>query len=210
MCDFVGSPPADHWTFWMSNPEDITRILQDWGRGRADAEERLFLAVYDELRRVARKYLRRESPDQTLQPTELVHEAYMRLVDQTRVTWQNRAHFFGIAAQQMRRILVDRARARKADKRGGDISLLAFDEAHVAPRGQRPVDLLALDEALERLAKMDERKARVVEMRFFAGLREEEIAECLNVSTKTVERDWQMAKLWLYRELASPGAGEPG
>jgi RNA polymerase sigma factor (TIGR02999 family) len=190
----------------MSNPEDITRILQDWGEGRADAQERLFLAVYDELRRVARNYLRRESHDQTLQPTELVHEAYMRLVDQTRVTWQNRAHFFGIAAQQMRRILVDRARARKADKRGGDISLLAFDESHAAPQGQ--VDLLALDGALERLAKVDERKARVVEMRFFAGLKEEEIAECLHVSTKTVERDWQMAKLWLYRELAPSGVGE--
>jgi RNA polymerase sigma factor (TIGR02999 family) len=192
----------------MNNPEDITRTLQDWGEGRAGAQERLFLAVYDELRRVARKYLRRESLDQTLQPTELVHEAYMRLVDQTRVTWQNRAHFFGIAAQQMRRILVDRARARKADKRGGDISLLAFDESHAAPQGQAQVDLLALDEALERLAKVDERKARVVEMRFFAGLNEEEIAECLNVSTKTVERDWQMAKLWLYRELAPSGVGE--
>ncbi|MDT7543083.1 MAG: hypothetical protein QOE33_2987 [Acidobacteriota bacterium] len=192
----------------MNNPEDITRILQDWGEGRSGAQERLFLAVYDELRRVARKCLRRESPDQNLQPTELVHEAYMRLVDQTRVTWQNRAHFFGIAAQQMRRILVDRARARKADKRGGDISLLAFDESHAAPQGQAQVDLLALDEALERLAKVDERKARVVEMRFFAGLKEEEIAECLNVSTKTVERDWQMAKLWLYRELVPSGVGE--
>jgi RNA polymerase sigma factor (TIGR02999 family) len=192
----------------MNNPEDITRTLQDWGEGRAGAQERLFLAVYDELRRVARKCLRREGPDQNLQPTELVHEAYMRLVDQTRVTWQNRAHFFGIAAQQMRRILVDRARARKADKRGGDVSLLAFDESHAAPQGQAQVDLLALDEALERLAKVDERKARVVEMRFFAGLNEEEIAECLNVSTKTVERDWQMAKLWLYRELAPSGVGE--
>jgi RNA polymerase sigma factor (TIGR02999 family) len=193
----------------MSNPEDITRILQDWGKGRDGAQERLFLAVYDELRRVARQYLRRESADQTLQPTELVHEAYMRLVDQTRVTWQNRAHFFGIAAQQMRRILVDRARARKAGKRGGDVSLLIFDDSHAAPQGQPTVDLLALDEALERLAQVDERKARVVEMRFFAGLKEEEIAECLNVSTKTVERDWQMAKLWLYSELASPSASNP-
>ncbi|MBA3713841.1 MAG: sigma-70 family RNA polymerase sigma factor [Pyrinomonadaceae bacterium] len=188
------------------NLEDVTCILQEWGAGNRDAHERLMPLVYGELRRLARQYLYKERSGHTLQPTALVHEAYLRLIDQTRVTWQNRAHFYGVAAQLMRRILVDHARAHTAEKRGGDMTRFTLDEAQLHPQQQKSVDLLALDEALQRLAKIDERKSRVVEMRFFGGLKEDEIAVCLNVSTKTVMREWKIAKLWLYRELTTTGA----
>lgn len=190
------------------NLEDVTHILQEWSAGTNNAHERLLPLVYAELRRLARHYLRKERSGHTLQPTALVHEAYLKLIDQTRVSWQNRAHFYGVAAQLMRRILVDHARAAAAEKRGGDATRFTLDEARLQLRQQKSVDLIALDEVLQRLAQIDARKSRVVEMRFFGGLREDEIAECLGVSTKTVTRDWQMAKLWLYSELAATDTDE--
>lgn len=181
---------------------EVTQILHDWSGGDRQAPERLMPIVYDELRRLARSFLAKERGAHTLQPTALVHEAYLRLVDQTRVNWQNRAHFYGIASSMMRRVLIDHARAHAADKRGGDAIRLSLDDVQV-PLEQRAASLLALDEALERLSQMDERKGRIVELRFFGGLSEEEIAEVLGISTRTVLRDWKTARLWLYRELAS-------
>lgn len=184
---------------------EVTQILHDWSGGDKKAPERLMPLVYDELRRLARTFLAKERGAHTLQPTALVHEAYLRLVDQTRVNWQNRAHFYGIAASMMRRVLIDHARAHATDKRGGDAVRLSLDDVQV-PLEQRAASLLALDEALEKLSEMDERKGRIVELRFFGGLSDEEIAEVLGVSTRTVLRDWKTARLWLYRELAPPGA----
>lgn len=182
----------------------VTRLLQQWSNGDPQALEDLIPLVYDELRQVARQYLRRERPGHTLQPTALVHEAYLKLVDQRRIRWQNRAHFFAVAAQLIRRILVDHARARGASKRGGGLRQLTI-EADVAPaerRGQAgELDVLALDGALSRLAELDPRQAHVVELRFFGGLDVEETAEVLGVSSPTVKRDWRTAKAWLYREL---------
>jgi RNA polymerase sigma-70 factor (ECF subfamily) len=183
----------------MSSP-DVTQILQEVSGGDKDAPARLMPLVYDELRRLADYYLRQERPDHTLQPTALVHEAYLKLVDQTRVDWQNRAHFFGVAAQLMRRILVDHARRHRASKRGGLQQKMALDEA-VDYSQPRDVDLLALDEALNALAKLDERQSRIVELRFFGGLTIEETAEALGVSPATVKVDWSMAKAWLRREI---------
>ena len=180
---------------------EVTRILHDWSGGDKKAPERLMPLVYDELRRLARIFLAKERGAHTLQPTALVHEAYLRLVDQTRVNWQNRAHFYGIAASMMRRVLIDHARAHATEKRGGAMIRLSIDDVQI-PLEQRAAGLLALDEALERLAQMDERKCKVVEMRFFAGLSDEEIAEVLGVTTRTVLRDWKTARLWLYRELS--------
>ena len=180
---------------------DVTRILHDWTDGDQNAPERLMPFVYDELRRLARSFLARERGAHTLQPTALVHEAYVRLVDQRSVSWQNRAHFYGLAASMMRRILIDHARAHAAGKRGGSAIHLSLDDVQV-PIEERAADFIALDEALEKLAEFDERKCRVVEMRFFAGLNDEEIAEVLGVTTRTVLRDWQKARLWLYRELS--------
>jgi len=180
---------------------DVTEILQDWN-GSNDAPARLMPFVYDELRRLAASYLRRERSDHTLQPTALVHEAYMRLVDQSRVQWQNRAHFYSIAAQMMRRILIDHARAHASDKRGGHERRLSLDEAAILPQ-ERAADLIALDDALKQLAATDERKSRVVELRFFGGLSVKETAEVLGVHPATVERDWTVAKAWLYRELSA-------
>lgn len=156
--------------------------------------------VYDELRRLANHYLRQERSDHTLQPTALVHEAYLKLIDQSRVDWQNRAHFFGVAAQSMRRILVDHARSHRASKRGGVQQKLALDEA-VDYSQPRDIDLLALDDALNLLAKLDERQSQVVELRFFGGLTIEETAAALGVSPATVKVDWSMAKAWLHREI---------
>ncbi|HEX3084924.1 MAG TPA: sigma-70 family RNA polymerase sigma factor [Pyrinomonadaceae bacterium] len=184
-----------------ADQHEVTQILQEWNDGSTEAPERLMSLVYAELRRLARSYLRREREAHTLEPTALVHEAYLRLVDQTQVTWENRAHFFGIAAQLMRRILVDHARAHVAEKRGGPGVKIQLDEAHFMPE-EKGDDLLALDEVLERLAETDPRMSRVVELRFFGGLSEPEAAEVLGVSERTVRRDWQMAKLWLYRELS--------
>ncbi len=180
---------------------DVTRVLNTWRAGDPAAVAQLMPLVYEELRRLARNYLRRERPDHTLQATALVHEAYLRLIDADAVSWQNRAHFYGIAAKLMRRILVDHARARNASKRGGLVEKISLDEARDLP----PVaanDLVALDGALQDLTKNYPRKGQVVELKFFGGLEAKEIAEVLQVSEKTVLRDWQFAKLWLCRELS--------
>ncbi len=162
--------------------------------------EELLPLVYAELRRLAAGYLRRERAGHTLQPTALVHEAYLRMVDQTQVRWQNRAHFFGVAAQMMRRILVDHARSQHAEKRGGDVQKLSLDE-NIDVSGERAAELVALDEALERLAEIDPQKSRVVELRFFGGLSVEETAEVLGVSAPTVKRHWRLAKAWLFGQV---------
>jgi RNA polymerase sigma-70 factor (ECF subfamily) len=181
--------------------DDVTRILRDWSGGDAAAPERLMPFVYEELRRLARSFLSRERDGHTLQPTALVNEAYLRLVGQTRVSWQNRAHFYAIASRMMRRVLIDHARAHATEKRGGAAAHLSLEDLQV-PLEERAAGFLALDEALEKLARMDERKCRVVEMRVFGGLSDEEIAEVLGVTTRTVLRDWKKARLWLYRELS--------
>jgi RNA polymerase sigma factor (TIGR02999 family) len=183
----------------MSSP-DVTQILQEVSGGDKDAPARLMPLVYDELRRLADHYLRQERPDHTLQPTALVHEAYLKLIDQTRVDWQNRAHFFGVAAQLMRRILVDHARRHRASKRGGLRQKLTLDEA-VDYSQPRDLDLVALDDALNALAQMDARQSQIVELRFFGGLTIEETAEALGISPATVKVDWSMAKAWLRREI---------
>ena len=178
----------------------VTTLLRAWRRGDQAAFERLTPLVYDQLRRRARHYLRGERPNHTLRPTALVHEAYLRLVNLDQVDWQDRSHFFALAARQMRRILVDSARARRYQKRGGGAVSVTFDEALAVSR--RDPDLVALDDALELLAQQDERKVRVVELRFFGGLTNDEIAAALGISSDTVTRDWQMAKLGLRRELS--------
>lgn len=179
---------------------EVTELLQLWSDGRRDALDRLLPLVHRELRRLAASYLRRERPDHTLQPTALVNEAFLKLVDQRAVRWQSRAHFFGIAAQAMRRILVDWARARSSAKRGAGEVVLPLDEA-LAGTEMRSVDLLALDEALTRLAALDSQQSRVVELRFFGGLTLDETAEALRISPATVSREWTVAKAWLYAEL---------
>jgi RNA polymerase sigma-70 factor, ECF subfamily len=179
---------------------DVTRLLVRLTDGDRAALDDLLPLVYGELRRLAASYLRRERADHTLQPTALVHESYLRLVDQTQVRWQNRAHFFGVAAQMMRRILVDHARERVAEKRGGGAERLSLDE-NIAVSGERARELVALDEALARLAEIDPEKSRVVELRFFGGLSVEETAEVLGVSAPTVKRHWRMAKAWLYGQM---------
>jgi len=184
------------------SPAEVTRLLVAWRGGDAGALDRLLPLVYAELRRVAHRYMRDERPNHPLQTTALVHEAYLRLIDVTRVDWQSRNHFFAVSARLMRRILVEAARRRNADKRGGDASHVALDEAFV-PAADRGADLLALDEALEHLAALAPRKARVVELRYFAGLSVKETADVLGVSVETVMRDWRMAKLWLQRDLSS-------
>jgi len=184
---------------------EVTQILRDWSGGDAGAAERLMPLVYDELRRLARSYLRRERSDHTLQPTALVNEAYLKLVDQTRVSWQDRHHFFGIAAQMMRRVLVDHARANAAEKRGGQRGKVSLDDVNVST-GERAAELVELDDALRRLTEVFPRKGQVVELRFFGGFSVEESAAILGVSDKTVMREWESAKLWLYRELDEGGA----
>jgi RNA polymerase sigma factor (TIGR02999 family) len=186
----------------MADPEtyEVTQILRQWSGGDKSAAERLFPLVYDELKRQARNYLRRERADHTLQPTALVHEAYLRLIEQTVLTADNRTHFFAIASRLMRRILVDHARHHNSAKRGGAARRLSIEDADFLPE-QTAGDLLELNDALEKLEQIDERKSRVVDMRFFGGLKEAEIAEILGVTEKTVRRDWQFAKLWLYREI---------
>jgi len=184
------------------SPAEVTRLLVAWRGGDAGALDRLLPLVYAELRRVAHRYMRDERPNHPLQTTALVHEAYLRLIDVTRVDWQSRNHFFAVSARLMRRILVEAARRRNADKRGGDASHVALDEAFV-PAADRGADLLALDEALEHLAALAPRKARVVELRYFAGLSVKETADVIGVSVETVMRDWRMAKLWLQRDLSS-------
>ena len=185
----------------MSGEPNITELLVGYGRGDKEALDQLMPIVYDELRRQAARYLRRERAGHTLQTTALIHEAYVRLVDQRNVQWQNRAHFFGIAAQLMRRILVDHARTKKRAKRGGSGVRVSMSEVNAAVKGQ-DLDVVALDEALDRLEKIDAQQSRVVELRFFSGLTVEETAEVMGISPATVKRDWSMAKAWLHRELS--------
>jgi RNA polymerase sigma factor (TIGR02999 family) len=180
--------------------KEVTQLLLAWNGGDKEALDRLMPLVYDELRRLARRYMMRESPGHTLQTTALVNEAYMRLVDWKNVQWQNRAHFFGVSAQLMRRILVDFARSRQQLKREGAAQPVSLDEALVVS-SERGQDLVALDDALKALAEIDERKSRIVEMRFFGGLSVEETAEVVGIAPITVMREWTKAKAWLYREL---------
>jgi RNA polymerase sigma factor (TIGR02999 family) len=180
---------------------EVTQLLVAWGDGDKSALEKLMPLVYQELRRLAKRYMRQERAGHTLQTTALVNEAYLRLVDWKDVRWQNRAHFFGVAAQMMRRILVDFARSRQYAKRGGGALEVSLDEAAVFST-ERGADLVALDDALQSLAALDERKSRVVELRFFGGLSVAETAEVLKVSPETVMRDWKLAKVWLMREIS--------
>ncbi len=182
---------------------DITHLLIEWGSGNQAVQAQLIESVYQELHKLASSYLRKERPDHTLQPTALVHEAYLILIDQKRVQWQNRTHFFGIAAQIMRRILVDYARSQKAAKRGGEHLTVALEEAFGVAHPAQNVDLLALDTALQRLETFDPQQAQIVELRYFAGLKTDETAEVLGISLATVGREWSMAKAWLYRELSA-------
>ena len=188
-------------------PADVTQLLARWADGDQGALDLLLPLVYDELRRIARNQLRRERGDHTLVATALVHELYFRLIDQRRTTWQNRAHFFALAAQLMRRILVDHARAADAEKRGRLLTTLVFDDAVEGDvrtaETTEAADVLAIDEALHRLAAIDADQARIVELRFFAGLTVEETAHVLKRSPRTVKREWRLARAWLYRALQS-------
>ena len=182
------------------SPHEITQLLRAWSEGREQAPERLMPLVYDELHRLAKVHMVHERPDHTLQTTALVHEAYLRLVDASVANWQDRAHFFAMCAQMMRRILVDWARSRHSHKRGGNLHPVQLEEALVvSPRSE--IDLVGLDDALKALEAVDPRKSRVVELRFFGGLSVEETAAVLKVSVETVMRDWKLAKSWLRREL---------
>ncbi len=183
------------------NPLDVTQMLKEWSDGNQNIFDKLMPLVYEELRRQASRYLRKERSNHTLQTTALIHEAYLKLIDQKNVEWQNRAHFFAIAAQAMRRILVDYARERHRTKRGGAAENLPLEKAAFIVSKEKSLDLVALDEALTRLAKFDERQARVVELKFFSGLDIDETAEVLGVSNATVRRDWNMAKAWLHQEI---------
>ena len=181
---------------------DVTGLLVNWSNGDQQALEELMPLVYGELRRLAKAYLRRERSDHTLQSTALVNEAFLRLVNQRNVQWKNRAHFYAIAAQMIRRILVDYARSHRAEKRGSGAVMLALDEA-VAASQKSNVDLLGLNDALDRLAELDSRQSRLVELRFFAGLSIEETAEVMQTSTATIKREWNSARAWLFREITS-------
>jgi RNA polymerase sigma factor (TIGR02999 family) len=181
---------------------DVTQLLLAWNQGEAAALEKLLPLVDAELRRLAHAYMRRENPDHTLQTSALINEAYLRLIDQQQVRWQNRAHFFGITAQLMRRILLDHARGQARVKRGGNALLIPLDEAVMAAE-QKAAELMALDDALQALEKFDPRKSRLVELRFFGGLSNEEVAEVMGMSLRTVEREWRKAKAWLHQALTN-------
>jgi RNA polymerase sigma-70 factor, ECF subfamily len=183
------------------SPQEVTQLLIDWHNGNQAALDKLMPLVYGELRRLSSHYLKRERPGHTLQTTDLVNEAYLRLANQKNVNWQGRAHFFAIAAQVMRHLLVDHARARHYAKRGGDARRITLDEKALVSQ-ERGAELLALDEALTKLSAFDPRKSRIVELRYFGGLSVEEAAEVLGVSAITVKREWGKAKAWLYRELS--------
>ena len=185
----------------MPSSIDVTGLLVRWSRGEPEALDRLMPVIYAECRRIAAHQLRKEHRDHTLDPTALVHELYLRLVDQRRATWANRAQFFGVAAQLMRRVLVDYARARHADKRGGSATFVSLAAAANTPDESRVADVLAIDEALERLAALDPEQVRIIELRFFAGLTVEETARLVGRSPRTVKREWRLAKAWLFREL---------
>ena len=190
-------------------PGDVTRLLLAWQNGDRGALERLIPLVYDELHRLAKNHLRKERPGHTLQPSAIVNETYLKLVDRPAANWQNRAHFFAISAQLMRRILVDSARAHRSKKRGAGLSKVTLDEALIGPQ-EKGQDLVALDDALTVLAEVDPRKSQVVELRFFGGLSAEETAEILKVSPDTVLRDWKLAKTWLKREISKGSGGLQG
>ncbi len=185
----------------QSQPDDVTKLLLKWCDGDVDVGDLLMPMVYDELRKIARAYLYRERKGHTLETSALVNEAYLKLIDQSRVKWVNRAHFFAIAAQTMRRILVDHARARASRKRGGDLHKVPLEEA-IHKGQERPIDLVALDDALDRLAESDELKSKIIELRFFGGLTHDEIAEVVGMSLSTVERQWRLARAWLFATMA--------
>jgi RNA polymerase sigma factor (TIGR02999 family) len=187
-----------------SAPENVTSLLVAWGNGEEAARDELMPLVYEELRRLAHRYMVRERPGHTLQTSGLVNEAYLRIVDQSQVHWQNRAHFFGIAAQMMRRILVDYARSRGYAKRGGGARQVSLDEAMIVSE-ERSAEVLALDDALKGLAEFDPRKSQIVELRFFGGLSIDETAGVLKVSPGTVMKDWTLAKAWLRKQMVSAG-----
>ena len=182
------------------NTSEITQILQQWNQGNEQAKEMLIPFVYDELKRQARSLMSRERSNHTLQPTALVHEAFLRLSEQTGIDWKNRSHFYGIASRLMRQILVDHARLHAADKRGNNPIHFSIDDVQI-PIEQRADSILILNDVLDRLAEFDEQQARIVEMRFFGGMNNGEIAEALDISERTIGREWQSAKLWLSREL---------
>ena len=188
----------------QASSNQITQLLLDWGSGRKEALDELMPLVYDELRRLAAHYMRGQPKNHTLQTTALVNEAYLRLVDSNQVRWQDRAHFFAISAQLMRRILVDFARAKNSRKRGGELQKVELDGA-IAVSSEEPTDLVALDEALKALADLSPRQSQIVELRYFGGLNEEEIAEALSISTRTVRRDWSVARAWLFRRMKDDG-----
>jgi RNA polymerase sigma factor (TIGR02999 family) len=191
----------------VSAPKEVTQLLIDWSNGDQAALDKLMPLVYDELRRMAKRYMARQSPGHTLQTTALINDAFIKLVGQQEKHWQSRAHFFGVAAQAMRSILVDYARSRQSEKRGGGAQQVSLDEALTVSE-ERASELVALDEALKELARVDPRKCHVVELRYFGGLSVEETAEVLKVSAVTVMRDWSMAKSWLHRELSKSSAGD--
>ena len=184
-----------------TSTQEVTQLLRAWSRGDKSVLDQLYQLVYGELRRLAHRYMSRENPGHTLQTTALVNEAYLRLADAKDLNWQDRAHFFAVSATIMRRILIDEARARRAERRGGEAQQMAIDDILNIPQNPNN-DLIALDDALKELAKNDERKSRVVELRYFGGLSVEETAEVLKVSADTVMRDWRLAKAWLLRELS--------
>ena len=188
----------------MSNPEalEITQILHDWNNGDEQAKERLLNFVYDELKRQARYLMSRERSDHTLQPTALVHEAFLKMGDAVNVIWKDRAHFYGFASHLMRQILVDHARLHAAAKRGNNPIRISTDDIEI-PVHERATSIVAIDDVLNQLAEIDERQAQIVEMRFFGGMTNSEIANTLDISERTVAREWQTAKIWLYRELNS-------
>jgi RNA polymerase sigma-70 factor, ECF subfamily len=185
-----------------ASSQQVTQLLIAWSNGESNALETLMPVVYDELRRLARRYMNRESSNHTLQTTALIHEAYLKLIDQTRVEWQNRAHFFAVSATIMRHILVDTARARHRQRRGGFAQKVSLDEAPLVTASPAR-EVVAVDEALTALAALDERKSRIVELRFFGGLSVDETAEVLKISPATVAREWKRAQAWLYSEIAN-------
>ncbi len=184
----------------MSEPSEITRILRQWNGGDEAAKEKLMPFVYDELKRQARMLMSKERSDHTLEPTALVHEAFLRLSEQSGIEWKDRHHFYGIASYLMRQTLVQYARRHAADKRGNRQFHFSVDDLQI-PASERAISIVLLDEALDRLAKLDERQAKIVEMRFFGGLSNQEIADTLEISRRTVVRIWQTVRLWLYREM---------
>ncbi len=190
----------------MNQPESkvskITQMLREWSDGKQEALDKLLPLVYKELHRQAARFLRKERPGHTLQTTALINEAYLKLVDRRDVEWESRTHFFAVAAQAMRWILVDYAKAKHREKRGGDNIKLSLDEVMLVAAEEKGVDLIALDEALDKLAKLDEQQARIVELKYFSGLSLEETADALDVSRATVARDWEAARAWLHRELS--------